>query len=388
MRRGVAQYFVGSAVLLALVGCGRMAFEQREPWRREAEVACVRSGAVKSGNARVQISAINGPGMCGAEYPFKVAALGDRTILGYRDEMRPPAAVPQGFPIPEARRPAPAPMPTRAMEPAPATHDARPMPIHPPGTEPGDEEEPEPDAPEVDNAPPMRDAQRPAYPQQPAHPPADGGYRPHPSTALPTLGPNRGGVLTVSAATVQPAATLACPLVSRLDQWMASAVQPSAQRWFGQPVAEIKQISAYSCRGMNGNPRARISEHAFGNALDIAAFTLADGRRVTVKDGWRGSPEEQGFLRDVHAAACQHFSTVLAPGSNRYHYDHIHVDLARRRSGRNYCNPQPVSGDLIARRATDRTVTGSVGTGGRLGFAPEEQRGLAPKLPRAVPGED
>jgi hypothetical protein len=63
MRRGVAQYFVGSAVLLALVGCGRMAFEQREPWRREAEVACVRSGAVKNGTARVQISAINGPGM-------------------------------------------------------------------------------------------------------------------------------------------------------------------------------------------------------------------------------------------------------------------------------------------------------------------------------------
>ena len=87
-------------------------------------------------------------------------------------------------------------------------------------------------------------------------------------------------------------------------------------RWFGARVVEIKQISAYSCRGMNGNPHAHISEHAFGNALDIAAFTLADGRRITVKDGWRGMPEEQGFLRDVQAAACQQFNTVLAPGSN------------------------------------------------------------------------
>ena len=78
---------------------------------------------------------------------------------------------------------------------------------------------------------------------------------------------------------------------------------------------------------------ARISEHAFGNALDIASFTLADGRKVTVKDGWRGLPEEQGFLRDVQSAACDQFTTVLAPGSNRFHYDHIHVDLMRRSSG-------------------------------------------------------
>ncbi len=56
-------------------------------------------------------------------------------------------------------------------------------------------------------------------------------------------------------------------------------VQPSAMRWFNPPVVEIRQISAYSCRGMNGQIDARISEHAFGNALDIASFTLADGRQ-------------------------------------------------------------------------------------------------------------
>src|SRR6476469_271814 len=121
---------------------------------------------------------------------------------------------------------------------------------------------------------------------------------------------------------------------------------------------------------MNGNSNAHISEHAFGNALDIAAFTLGDGRRISVKDGWRGMPEEQGFLRDIQAAACQHFNTVLAPGSNRFHYDHIHVDLMRRASGSVICQPSAVSGEEVAARAGTRNpyassrdphVTGSLG---------------------------
>ena len=149
---------------------------------------------------------------------------------------------------------------------------------------------------------------------------------------------------------VKPAATLACPIVSALDRWFANAVQPAARKWFNQPVVEIKQISAYSCRGMNGQPGANISEHAFGNALDIAAFVLADGHRITVKGGWKGSPEEQGFLRDVQGSACDQFTTVLAPGSNQFHYDHIHVDLMRRASGRRICQPGAVDGDVVASR--------------------------------------
>jgi hypothetical protein len=168
---------------------------------------------------------------------------------------------------------------------------------------------------------------------------------------------------------VKPTATLACPIVSVLDHWLADSVQPAAQRWFGARVVEIKQISAYSCRGMNGNPNAHISEHAFGNALDIAAFTLADGRRITVKEGWHGMPEEQGFLREVQAAACQQFNTVLAPGSNVYHSDHIHVDLMRRASQRVICEPAAMSGEEIAASASRRNpyaargpyVTGSLG---------------------------
>ena len=213
-----------------------------------------------------------------------------------------------------------------------------------------------------------------AYPPRDRYssPPSENAGSAYPPQAapLPRLGPGQGNsVAAVGPVAVKPVATLACPIVSVLDRWLADSVQPAAMRWFGQRVVEIKQISAYSCRGMNGNPNAHISEHAFGNALDIAAFTLADGRRVSVKDGWKGMPEEQGFLHDVQATACQHFSTVLAPGSNVYHYDHIHVDLMRRASRRQICQPAAMSGEEVAARASqhgpyasrEAMVTGSLG---------------------------
>jgi hypothetical protein len=215
---------------------------------------------------------------------------------------------------------------------------------------------------------------------------------------LPPLGPPRGPIATASAGPVEvsPAATLACPIVAALDQWIATAVQPAAMRWFGQPVVEIKQISAYSCRGMNGNPNAHISEHAFGNALDIAEFDLADGHVITVQYGWRGTPAEQGFLHDVQSAACDQFSTVLAPGANVYHYNHIHVDLMRRASGRRICEPSAIPGDVAAARAgghfaaqhfgngyADPRVTGSIG--GRSGRRAAEDDD---RLPSATAGED
>ena len=138
---------------------------------------------------------------------------------------------------------------------------------------------------------------------------------------------------------VSPKATLACPITASVDRWMLEDIQPSAMAWFGQPVAKVKQMSSYSCRNMNGGPAGKISEHAFGNAFDIGGFVLADGREITVKQGWKGRPDEQGFLRTVQATGCQRFTTVLGPGYNIYHYDHIHVDLMRRASGKTSCNP-------------------------------------------------
>jgi hypothetical protein len=394
MTRGVRLYLVGSIVLVSLAGCGRGFFQaEREPWRAEAEVACLKSGAVKEGPDLVRIDPIEGPGVCGADYPLKVSGLGEGApAYSFADEdLRPPAPVGNQPRWPINQQPASYPQqgsyqqggayppaqsyPQNSYPRTTAYPENRqpsgPISLSAPGTPPDqDEINLPPEGTPRSNAPyagPSYGSSQ-AYPQREAAPynPAPYSQAPEP----PRLGPSNGNaVAAVGPVAVKPTATLACPIVSVLDHWLAESVQPAALRWFGARVVEIKQISAYSCRGMNGNPHAHISEHAFGNALDIAAFTLADGRRITVKDGWHGLPEEQGFLRDVQGAACQQFTTVLAPGSNQYHYDHIHVDLMRRASRRLICEPSAVSGEEIAARAAHRNpyaarepwVTGSLG---------------------------
>jgi len=84
-----------------------------------------------------------------------------------------------------------------------------------------------------------------------------------------------------------PNPTIGCPLAAALDAWLAEAVQPAAIAWFGLPVIEIDQLDAYSCRPVDNIPGEKLSEHAFGNAIDIAGFKLADGRTVTVKRDFR-----------------------------------------------------------------------------------------------------
>jgi hypothetical protein len=393
MTRRVALYVVGSVVLVSLAGCGRGFFQtaEREPWRAEAEAACLKSGEVKENADLVRIRPINGPGICGAEFPLKVSALGESPAYGFADDdLRPPASIGRNQPRwPIAQRSNPISPPsypeTPVRQSAYGGGTNGPVSLTAPGVHPADDQIELP-AEGMDRASsyPPDDRYAQPYPGPQSQPQSQryGGERSsaYPATpamspsqqdsALPRLGPAHGTITNaVGPVTVKPAATLACPIVSALDRWLADAVQPAAIRWFGARVVEIKQISAYSCRGMNGNPNAHISEHAFGNALDIAGFTLADGRYVSVQHGWKGLPEEQGFLRDVEATACQRFTTVLAPGSNVHHYNHIHVDLMRRASQRTICKPAAVSGEEIASRAArgsyasrEPAVTGSLGS--------------------------
>src|SRR5690349_16339957 len=109
MTRGVRLYLVGSFVLVSLAGCGKGFFQaEREPWRAEAEVACLKSGTVKEGPERVRIEPISGPGMCGAEYPLKIAALGESSgAFGFADDLRPPASIGNQPRWPVAQPPAP-----------------------------------------------------------------------------------------------------------------------------------------------------------------------------------------------------------------------------------------------------------------------------------------
>jgi len=146
-------------------------------------------------------------------------------------------------------------------------------------------------------------------------------------------------------------ATLACPMLPMLDRWVLEIVQPFAQARFAQPVVEIKTMGSYGCRTIDHIRGASLSEHSFGNAIDVAGFVLADGREINVQRGWKGSDDQQrAFLREVQAGACTYFTTVLAPGADAFHYNHIHVDLARHamlRDGTMHrvCKPLPQAVD-------------------------------------------
>jgi hypothetical protein len=404
MTVGVRKFLVGSVVLAALIavaGCSHYLFAEREPWRREAEVACLNSGAVQSVPGRVRISSIEGPGACGMDYPLRVSAVGENTLisatprsgvpLSYDDEPpRPPSSIPNGD-IPQqwpGVQSSQLPPPQAGASPyGPAPQYGQPQ-YGQPAYRPPQYGAPAYGQPQY-GAPP--------YGSQQSAAPQPGPPISLAPPSLPALGPP-APMVTASAGPVEvkPPATLACPIVSALDKWISAAVQPAALKWFRQPVVEIKQISSYSCRGMNGNPNAHISEHAFGNALDIAEFDLADGHRISVQYGWHGTPEEQGFLHDVQSAACQEFTTVLAPGANVYHYNHIHVDLMRHAGRRFICEPGAIPGEVAAARARAQYAaqhhyypgtTGSIK--GKLSGPPQgKARDDDDRLPDAEPGDD
>jgi hypothetical protein len=129
---------------------------------------------------------------------------------------------------------------------------------------------------------------------------------------------------------LKPAALLRCPMIPQVDRWVVEVIEPAARRSFGASVAEITVLGSYSCRPINHVSGGYLSEHGRANALDISAFTLTDGTRISVKRGWHGDWRQRAFLRAVHDGACAQFSTVLGPDYNSLHRDHFHVDLAYR----------------------------------------------------------
>jgi hypothetical protein len=138
----------------------------------------------------------------------------------------------------------------------------------------------------------------------------------------------RGGALAVA---YRPAGLAAsCPVAAGLALWEWHFVQPAALRHFGVGVERIEHFGSFSCRRIYGRAEGAWSEHASANAVDIAAFRLADGRRISVAADWSGESEEARFLRDVRDGACRLFSTTLSPDYNAAHRDHLHLDQAKR----------------------------------------------------------
>lgn len=132
---------------------------------------------------------------------------------------------------------------------------------------------------------------------------------------------------------IAPEAELNCSMAEAAAKFMTEVASPAAKTQLGSEIKSINQASAYVCRPRHNGQK--ISEHAFGNALDIARFTLADGTEVDVKPA---PPEKQEkFLQTVRKAACGPFKTVLGPGSDPDHALHLHFDLEPRRNGGTFC---------------------------------------------------
>ena len=256
MRRGSVAFSALALIGVGLAGCGLFRSEQREAWRNQAEEACLSRKLVQPTAYMSRMSAIEGPGSCGMNHPFKIAAFSSGSV----------------------------------------------------------------------------------------------------GLASPV--------------------TLACPIVPTIDSWLAEVVQPAAALYFGSSVVEVRSGS-YSCRSRNSRRGARLSEHSFGNALDVMAFRFADGREVSVVKGWRGAQEEQEFLREVFTGACNYFTTVLGPGADAFHYDHFHLDLARHdpRGERHVCKPV-------------LKFTPRLGTDGASEAAPPQRRQWQPAEPAPTDQEE
>lgn len=143
-------------------------------------------------------------------------------------------------------------------------------------------------------------------------------------------GPSCGfsNAVRVSRTQVQIGApfSLTCRAAVSLALWEQHVLLPEAQRVLGSPVERLEHYGSYACRNVYGREEGRRSQHATANALDIAGFVLADGRRISVVRDWPGDDAEAGFLRAVHQGACRFFNGVMGPEYNLAHADHLHFD--------------------------------------------------------------
>jgi len=156
-------------------------------------------------------------------------------------------------------------------------------------------------------------------------------------TALPSAGEGecrRGDRTVLGDAPLSPnPPPTTCAVGAALVLWLRQGVQPAAEEELGTAVSRVEHFGAYSCRRLYGRSEGGWSEHATGNAIDIAAFVLSDGRRISVLRDWDGEDEEAAFLHRARDEACRVFGTVLSPDYNAAHADHFHFDQAARGFG-------------------------------------------------------
>lgn len=135
-----------------------------------------------------------------------------------------------------------------------------------------------------------------------------------------------------------PDATLNCPMALAFAKWVKNELAGAARVRYLAGIKSIHQMSAYSCRTMNNKVGGRLSEHAKGNAIDIGKINLNNGKTIVVRRPGLFAFREKGLLNSVRAESCKYFTTVLGPGSDRYHKDHFHFDLRQRKTSYKHCS--------------------------------------------------
>ena len=134
--------------------------------------------------------------------------------------------------------------------------------------------------------------------------------------------------------TVVPASLMGCPVAESITRWMSDAVAPEAERQFQSAPTKLLIGTSYQCRDQRNG--AKLSEHAFGNGLDVMGFEFAKRPALTVGSHEENSPEAS-FQAAIRKAACPIFNTVLGPGSDSDHGNHLHLDLRQRKGDYRIC---------------------------------------------------
>ena len=146
---------------------------------------------------------------------------------------------------------------------------------------------------------------------------------------------------------VKPAAILRCTMATAIADWVRTDIAPLAAG-LGTSISDLDNLDSFQCRGRNGVRGAQLSEHGHANALDVHAFKLANGRSITLTDRTVSRDLRESMLH----SACTRFTTVLGPGSDGYHEDHVHLDGMERRNNYRICqwdvlDPMPAVAPLL-----------------------------------------
>lgn len=201
---------------------------------------------------------------------------------------------------------------------------------------------------------PDRPAEAPPAPPEAAEAPADASGRPEAEACrerLARLGvrfesrpPLRDGscgapepllVTRLSEeVAVLPGATMTCPVAEALARWAEAVLKPESDRHFASKPAKLLIGTSYECR--NQRSGGKMSEHAFANGVDVMGFGFAGRPDLPVAAQAGGTPED-AFLAAVRKGACSYFTTVLGPGSDAAHADHLHLDMRARRGDYKIC---------------------------------------------------